>query len=477
MTAKDDLSFRVPAEIWLELASHLSFNTLCNLSLTCKSIRNLVQPLLFRHVYFSPTFDENKSSSAFIEEIINYLDFLSSPRFIASVQSCTIDPPTLTTPMTEEVLLVVLEGLRYFPNLRTLHLRKVTLTLNVITALRKLNMSMLNLQSSIESCMEQSVFENRLPLLEFVFDRNIPFSSNQLSTSALALFLNPTTLKMFFGAQFRAENILVALASSPRPFMSLKTVHFGVDVMSQEGLIPALAQCPTIEKVCLHQQPWDLTVCDASEETLPSDILPNLRVYEGPHTFATFFCKHHSLKRVALKPSHSRSPKFTDPETICASLGNLGPLVESLDIPGGTLMTEHILSTISTSFPLMKSMSLNAYPFYSEPFSRITQVRHALSTAVLPIGLESISLGVKVEDDFPKQEVLDHVQLCWQACPGLQIVRIRYGRYPLSKSIVWRRSTMLAEYQKTGVMQPSIAQLRVEPICMAGTPTPCSDNL
>ncbi|THV05245.1 hypothetical protein K435DRAFT_773965 [Dendrothele bispora CBS 962.96] len=382
--------------------------------------------------------------------------------------------------MTEEALLAVLNGLRRFPNLRSLHLRTVMLSFEVITALRNINVSVLNLQSSVECPIEQSVFENRLPLREFVYDRNMPLSMGQLSASALALFLNPTTLETFFGAQYRTENILIALASSPRPFMALKTLHIGVDVMSQEGLILAFAQCPAIEKICLHQHLWDDIdrVCDAPEETLPSYVLPNLRCYEGPPTFATFFCKYHSLKHVTLKLSHpGRSPKFDDPESICACLGNLGSFVESLDIPGGTLMTEHILSTISTSFPSMKSLSLNAYPFYAEPFSRIKQVKHALSTAVLPIGLESISLGVKVEDDFPKQDMLDHVQLCIQACPGLQIVRIRYGRYPLSKSIVWRRSTMLAEYGKTGVMRPNIQQLRVEPICMAGTPTPCSDNL
>ncbi|KAF5369379.1 hypothetical protein D9758_002540 [Tetrapyrgos nigripes] len=425
--------------------------------------------------------DTEKPASFFIEEIANYLDFLSSSRLVAGVQCCTIcpfrHPPSQNMYMAEEALLVVLEGLRRFPNLRSLNLRKVTLSVDTINALRRLDVSILDLQSSVEHCIDQPMFENRLPLRDFIFDRNMPFSSNQLSASALSLFLNPDTLKSFFGAQFRAENILVALARSPRPFVALRLLHIGVDVMSQEGLIPALAQCPAIEKVCLHQQLWDLTHCDAPEETLPGDVLPNLTCYEGSHTFATFFCKHHSLRRVALKPSRPMSPKFDDPESICACLGCLGPRVESLDIPGGTLMTEHLLSTISTSFPELRRLSINCYPYYTEPFSRPPQVQHALSEAVLPAGLEEINLGVKIEDDYPKRDVLAHVKLCGQACPGLRIVRIRYGRYPLSKSIVWRRSTMLAEYQKTGVMQPRIEQLRVEPICMAGSPTPCSDNL
>lgn len=178
----------LPAELWIIVASMLSFNDLKSLTLTCNGFRSLLLPSVFRSVYF--TVDQDHYVFTLLRTMWDLLrreysryQFYTS-RFIApwihSVHLRANGPPSLSIDTIRLFL-----TLTSFPNLTSLSLTRIHLTQARICMLACLS----NVRSlDMRSCSAEDLGKislSSLPLRSFTIETTEPTPQVILNTQDL----------------------------------------------------------------------------------------------------------------------------------------------------------------------------------------------------------------------------------------------------------------------------------------------------
>ncbi|KAJ7051720.1 hypothetical protein C8F01DRAFT_1262515 [Mycena amicta] len=455
---EDSRTSHLPPELWLCVFTHLSSHTdLRAVSLTCQAFRYLAQPLLFSRICTHAPLRRHGLRWARTRSptttTTQRLAFFFSPHIAPAVREVCIDPQAQAEDDPDEdptdvvIDTIFDDGLARFPNLSTLTCRSLRLTPRRLAGLHRLlgltSLTLDDCRSDITEFAFSAMAQTPLPLVSVAFKYSTDDESLQ---TLLPLFLSP---KHLYRLSSTTTQIIPALAGAPRPFAKLQHLEIPVWTLPHPLFLPALKQCPALERLALLTDPTTTTEQSPPSlprtgvpSTLPSNILPLLKSYRGPRTFAALFAGRPTARVTAVELSGVvKASRLT--RTLRSLPRNLDSLSFRLDAAAEVPPT--LLSTLHASFPALRTLSIN------EPALTSTTLLTLLSTAAhlrtYPT-LRVLRIRVSGKDRYnlwvpPLEEAADAREVFSRAkeelgrvYPGLVTLKFMYGGE--GASMVWR---------------------------------------
>ncbi|KAG6839827.1 hypothetical protein C0991_011273 [Blastosporella zonata] len=392
--ALESLHTSIPVELWLEIMSHMSTSSIQAMTCTCSSLRWLAQPLLFK--LFIIRLGHPSSPSASGRRDIHpasglvRLAALQLPHIAKAMTEVRLLLPSTfldrhdhggpQTPHPTKTLLIdtLFAALPSLVNLRKFVCHDVEFTKYHLSALSRVpQLKELELQSCRTSCSPEDFPSFSSVVLEtLVVD--YPFNSQDTFRNSrfLALLLQGRKLRRIFAGP--ANEILFAMTETPPP-PTLSILEIPVSCVTSSIFIPALATCSSVQELSLYMATGDTYLPPLDH--IPLDILPNLRSYHGPRTYAPCFTRDRFITDVDF-------PLPAQPTDLCATIGNLTKEIESLSCRVDNLDAT-LLQTIHTTFPSLKHLSISGG---AVDIDRLSSV---LSIAKVHRGLTSIQITVQ----------------------------------------------------------------------------------
>ncbi|KAJ6483218.1 hypothetical protein C8R45DRAFT_1215104 [Mycena sanguinolenta] len=423
----------LPLELWLKIFSHIPLYLLPAVVLTCRSFRNLAQPLLFSTIVTHPQPSSSRvprvvqTGAKHRRRIAERLEFFFSRPICLTVRECIIAP---STEDDDDLLDFIFDTLPSLPNLKVLECRMVYLTPQRLEVLQNLCLTTITLELCFGDISDFSVVPS-VPLQEVTL-RYPDSSAAGKATSSCPVFLSPTHLEHLHAT---STSVLSSLVRSP-PLTKLRTLELPFECLSSTEFIPALLRCPAVEHLSLHTTG---SIPPTNFQALPDRVLPLLKSYCGPHHFAAAFLHGHTHERVEI-------PYPARPHSIEASLVKLDRGLRSLsfslnsaDIPSS------LLQTIHRAFPSLMSLAI------AQPGMSSYDIKAVLN-AVTPLkSLAELTLRVQGRDKFnlwipPDESAADAASCFTKVCsalvkayPGIKRVRFYHGAE--GASVLWSRSS------------------------------------
>lgn len=364
---------RLPVEIWLEVLEYLTPASIKSLTRTCQIFRWLAQPLLFKVFVVRlrgavSTHGQFPHVYAHESNIRARLSLLEYPHIANAIEELRIVPtssPSDNTqvPSMEELIDDVFAILPSLANLRKLVCTSIAFTPNRLSTLQHLHrLRDLELQSCYSAThpSEYPDLSSTPPLERVTFD--YPYSSMDFfrNPQFLSVFLQSQKLRQIFAGP--AQDILFAI-TAVKPLNLLTTLDIPVSCLASPVFIPALASCSAVQEISLHTSTGS-HLPELDFDSLPSEILPCLRSYRGPRTYAPLFTGDREVTHLDITVS-------CQPEELSSTLHALGsgsvpiggardgsPALESL-----TCKVHHLdallLKTIHTLFPSLKHLAIS----------------------------------------------------------------------------------------------------------------------
>jgi F-box-like len=370
----------VPTEIWLEILSYLSSEDYGSLSLTCRSIRWIAQPLLFRtplaiYPFLGSVAYRHLQLEPYIARSLERLDFLSLPRIAEQIKEFSVTPyprgHSLTSSGSPQVhvpenVIVdrVFDVLPHLSNLNTLVIHSIRSTPQRMSVLRNLRLQVFELEIRGDDITWQA--SESQPSTPIVSQRVVLFNCNAsprqipVPVTVPLSFLYPNTLEVISTGPNGTESILAAMSSSPTPFPRLQLLDLSVRFISSSHFIMALRQCHKLTSLRLRSAATDSPAHGRpTMATLPAEVIPALTLYHGPPSLAPSFTSEHLLQDVKLWSSRSMS-SVRPPTYLAEIIPLLGIHVKVLEI-GVTTLPPLLLERIITCLPNLKCLAVNAH--------------------------------------------------------------------------------------------------------------------
>nr|GAT50065.1 predicted protein [Mycena chlorophos] len=342
-------------------------------TLTCHAFRQLAQPFLFARIATHGKVPKHPYggiaalaiSHKYKRRAGERMDFFLLPHIAVAVKEVCIDPFELTEADGEE-LDGIIDGLSRFPNLTTLVCRNVRMSVRRIAALHDLSL----LSSvTLESCgSELSEFASSalppLPLSVVAFKYPPTDKPEEALASLFAIFLSPKHLQRLSST---STQVIPALARSSKPFNKFVAFDLPVFSLPVSTFLPALAQCPSLERLNLQTEHISASTIEYFQGNPPVNIprsgvptsiapslLTHLRFYRGPRNFAALFCSRNN--------SRVHTVELTGPSRahrLIRTLRSLPPTVESLSFRLDGEVPKTLFTTIHGCFPNLRTLSMN----------------------------------------------------------------------------------------------------------------------
>ncbi|KAJ7660447.1 hypothetical protein B0H17DRAFT_1185369 [Mycena rosella] len=343
----------VPPELWLKIFSYLSTSSdIKAATLTCHCFRQLAQSLLFAKIYTHPappTLALRSLQNKYRRRTSQRLEFFLSPHIAPAVRECWIDPPSPEDDdlPTDVLIDAIFDGLRKLPNLKVLGCRSIRLNTKRLAVLQRLTLTAITLESCPSDLADFASLPP-VPLSSVTFIYHDAISQDAILPTLLSLFLSPRHLQRLL---VTSTEILPVITRS-RPFKRLLHLEIPVECLVGDLLIPALSQCPALERITLHTDSEGHIPRAGVVKAIPEDILRNLKFYRGPRNFVVLFAT----------ACHLQTIEISTPVKVHRLLRTLGqahcPLnYLSFRIDG--VIPKTLLQSVHTLFPTLRTLSLN----------------------------------------------------------------------------------------------------------------------
>jgi hypothetical protein len=412
----------LPAEIWLGILPYLSSRDYYTLSLTCRSLRWIAQPLLFRtpvaiHPFLGSVAYRQRQLEPYIARSLERLDFLSLPRIAHHVKEFSLTPyprghslshsaPHVHVP--ENVIVDrVFDVLPHFRNLNTLVIHSIKSTPQRMSVLQRLSLRSLELEIRGDDITWQATeSQPSTPVVaQRVFLFNCNANPHQIPVPVIVplSFLYPKTLEVISAGSNGTESVLTAMSLSSSPFPRLRLLDVSVRYISSPFFIMALRKCHNLASLRLRSASTDSpSYARLIMDPLPAEVLPALTSYHGPPSLAPSFSRGRSLSDVKLWSS--RSIASVRPPTYLGEIVSLlGSDIRALEI-GVTTLPPFLLETIIVHLPNLKSLAVNTHLSSYDPGVATTHTTHTSLTPRIDISvgdagrlcLDILSVGVQL---------------------------------------------------------------------------------
>ncbi|KAG6828518.1 hypothetical protein H0H92_007736 [Tricholoma furcatifolium] len=409
--------------------------------LTCRSLRGIAQPLLFKT--FSIRHDSSPSASLTLASRRDFRSGSSLVRLavlqrshltnaiteIRLLPSAFLDVASQGPPSPEPTKSLLVDtlfaALPSLPNLRKFICHDVTFAKHhLLTLSRMASLKELDLQSCRTSC-DPEEFPNysATPWEALTFHYPFQFVNHFRNPRFLSHLLQSRNLRELSVGP--ANEVLSALMDTPPP-STLSILKIPVSCVASPLFVPVLALCTGVQELSLHMAMGDTYLPPL--DSIPPEVLPNLRSYDGPRTYAPLFTRDRFITDLNLSlPAQSND--------LCATLGSLARGIESLSCKVDDLDAT-LLQTIHSSFPSLKHLAISGTPVDIDNLSSV------LSRAKGHSGLTSIQIAV--------QTGLPRLTDSWGATVAKMFLSRLIPAYPILEraqlvyqpqvSVVWNRS-------------------------------------
>jgi hypothetical protein len=338
---------RLPKDVWPDIVSHLSHESIENTMFVCRYFRTLAQPYFFRMLAIKPFNVENRfllSCYSRDEEdsswIWQKLKFYSSPTIARHVQFCRISPfrhlegySIAQSHSGRAIVDAIFELLPQLTNLKEIDLDSVDLTEENIKQLSRIhhfdtvsitdcNMTATPIRLAVQRALLQS---------HFALSRGN--SSLQLLSSLLAL--QPAVTECLCLNDGAAVAAFFDLASRLPPLRHLHTLYTDISCTDVTSFISRLPQLPALREITFDKARGGSYPYSSP---LPPSTLPLLESYEGPLHLAEYFCQGRPIRHLKLCGMSTADDIFRHLQNLRSSTG-----IESL----GFLSINHCSSDSS----------------------------------------------------------------------------------------------------------------------------------
>ncbi|KAG6906536.1 hypothetical protein DXG01_013414 [Tephrocybe rancida] len=447
----------LPVELWLEILSHMPTSSIQAMTYTCSSLRWLAQPLLFKlfiirldspHAQNSSGRRDIHPASGLVRlaalQLAHIANAMTEIRLVPSVFMDRHEQGTLSPQTTKSLLVDTLfSALPSLSNLRKFICHDVLFTKYHLSILSRIpNLKHLEVQSCRTICLPEDFPSFESTSLEtLVVD--YPFNSRALFRNSrfLALLLQARKLSRIFAGP--GDEILFAMTETPPP-PTLSILEIPVSCVLSPLFDSVLASCSSVQELSLYMATGDSYLPPL--EHLPEGILPNLRSYHGPRTYAPWFTRDRSIRDVDF-------PLPALPNDLCNTIGHMTREIESLSCKVDSLDAT-LLQTIHTTFPSLKHLAISGA---AVDIDRLSSV---LSIAKVHKGLTSIQITV--------QTGVPRLTDSWGATVAKMVLSRLIRAYPILEhaklvyqpqvSVVWSRS----KERKQTTTNVDASELRIE---------------
>jgi len=278
---------RLPRDIWPDIVSHLSFESIENVMFVCHYFRKLAQPSLFQMLAVKPfnmeRYRRSSRNEVDIRWILQKLEFYSSPTIARHVQFCRISPNFLSPHPTSalqidapdigrDIIDAVFELLSRFTNLIEVDFNFVRLTdsnIQQLSQIRCLNTALLR------HCKIAATTPVRINVPTVLLN----YSRGGFSTlyylqepfGVLSYFLQPNAVEcLCIMGGLLGEPFFQATFTSP--LHRLRTLCFHYTALF--SFLPSLLRLPNLLEIILYTR-------DTTKQADP--VLPSLSPYTVPH--------------------------------------------------------------------------------------------------------------------------------------------------------------------------------------------------
>jgi hypothetical protein len=358
---------RLPMDLWPDIVSHLSFDTLDRVTLVCQYFRKLAQPLLFRTLVVKPfafnpkTRKTSPRSRDYQKWIFMKLAFYSIPRIAASVKTCDVKPQeifvdSLTSEIVDPgraIINAAFEMLVQFPGLSDISVTMVVFIDNNLAQLSRLS----TLSSLVLMCCKSSAAAPlRITAKNFVFRQDM--RRGRVVEEGVHILLSsmviPSEIESLSLMGRTTQELLEHLPHSA-VFSKLHTLCLDPSAISSPYLPSLLSRCADLEEI--HFPSHDGINDDfITQSTMHPSSLPGLKVYHGPDFCAHDFTTDRPIRHMRLWASFDESRHPDDLISYLKRLNSGGEL-ESLEI-SVQCVTKGLLEEICYSFPHLKALRI-----------------------------------------------------------------------------------------------------------------------
>ncbi|KAF7292612.1 hypothetical protein MIND_01159100 [Mycena indigotica] len=462
-------TFHLPPELWLHIFTYLityssSTTSTCQTdsiraaTLTCHAFRSLAQPLLFAKISTHPPpprngygiigLGQNPSGPRYRRRTVQRMEFFSSVAIAPAVREVTIDPPEDHSDVEE--IDTIFESLAKFPNLTTLVLRSIRLSLRRLSLLHQLRLTTVTLDSCPSDITAFASSALRpLSLSTVVLKYPTSDTPDESLPPLFAVFLSP---KYLHRLSSNTTQVLPPLAQSPRAFLRLQHLEVSVFGLTSPSFVTAMSQCPNLERLNLqtdhvsapnidvqfHGHPLSNIPRTGVPGALPANVIPLLKLYRGPRNFAGLFARSGGCLNAVELSGPIKAHR------LARTLRLLPKTLESLSFRVDGDVPKTLLKTIGTQFPALRSLSMTdpllsgaaldslLAPCRDSPLSSLRIIRLRVE------GKDRYNLWVPpVEQAGDVVDVFGKVRPALQAVyPGLICVKLVYGLE--NACLVWR---------------------------------------
>jgi len=297
---------RLPTDVWPDIISHLSFESLESVMFVCHYFRTLAQPFFFRTLAVKPFILYSLRPTQRNEDDCNWirqkLEFYSSPTIARHVQFCRI------TPYRPSDINSVLQG--FGTDRGRSIIDAIFQLLPQLTNLTEVDLDTVHLTADNMKQM------SRIPRLNTVFVANC-------TTMAPPVRLAPKTvllrLKRRRGLQqdvllssllqpdvveclcMTGDSVAAAFHDIARlpPLQCLRTLCINYSTALLASFLPCLAQLPALREIILRAHGIYSPALQGSP-LLPPSAIPLLEKYEGPLELAGYFGQGRPLQHLKL---------------------------------------------------------------------------------------------------------------------------------------------------------------------------------
>ncbi|KAF7332994.1 hypothetical protein MVEN_02405700 [Mycena venus] len=376
-----------PVEIWLEILSHTETPELCMTSPVSPALRSLAQSLLFQSLVLRIRDHSNLKDE---DRFRSKLSFFTSSRIAPLVRTCRL---LGVFPKLPDVYGATLcDALSQFPCLRQLILRGVRLTARMVSEIASAS---LNIQLS-------------LLLAGCSTDTPASREAGTILAEELAMYdsYDESTAKFM--------QIFTNVKGMHLPALEILCMHSkGIPTYapgSERKFISVLSCFPSLRTFELHPRGYGIPLFPEWSSELPQTVLPLLSSFHGPDDLAPVFCAGRRITRLKLHGTVGwNTCNLQNLDTHLLAIGRENTILASLEISIG-FPTVHLLETITTSFPMLRSLRLlyTAHNRFEEPRPDIQTILNRINTLVLPPRLEVLFLAFLSMKPENENDVIAH---------------------------------------------------------------------
>jgi hypothetical protein len=281
---------RLPNDVWPDIVSHLSYESVENVMFVCRYFRTLAQPSFFRMLAVKPfnvdPFGRSSRNDDDTSWIRQKLQFYSSPTIARQVQFCRISPHRLSEPDSTSqnddedcgraIIDAVFELLPQLTNLMGVELDLMHLAddnMKQMSCILHLNTLLLR------NCTTTVTTPIRLAVQTVLLNRRgalAPLGEDDPS-KLLSSLLHPNVECLCIMGDAVGPMFFYIKRTPPLHFLRSVCIHHSALV----SFLPCLSQLPALLEIILHTHDVSFFVYPGPS-SLPPFAIPLLESYEGP---------------------------------------------------------------------------------------------------------------------------------------------------------------------------------------------------